>query len=196
MPITLMQIAVRAVIASWVALLILFVVKSSKLRREREAEPAPDSSMKTAPVARVGIFLEGAAFFFSYLPRSRSESPHEALLVAAMALAPASALLSYFALGHLGKQWRMEATVTDRHQLITSGPYRFLRHPIYASLSGMLLSSAFVYAGWVSTLIAIAVYIVGTEIRIGAEESLLRAKFGDEFEAYRRRVPAYIPFVR
>ena len=61
---------------------------------------------------------------------------------------------------------------------------------------GLLLSNAFVNAGWISTLAAIVIFIVGIEIRIHAEEGLLRAKFGDEFEAYRRRVRAYIPFVR
>jgi protein-S-isoprenylcysteine O-methyltransferase Ste14 len=60
---------------------------------------------------------------------------------------------------------------------------------------GLLLSNAFANAGWVGTLAAISVFIVGAEIRIRAEEGLLRAKFGGEFEAYRRSVPAYIPFL-
>jgi len=192
----LMQIARLALMPSWIAFLILFVINAWKLRRQRGAEPAPDSGMKTAPLAKLGIFLAGAGFFFSYLPRRHGESPHDALLVTAIVLAPVSVFLSYLAINHLGKQWRIKAAVTDQHQLVTSGPYRFLRHPIYASMFGMLLSNAFVNAGWVSTLIAIALFIVGTEIRIRAEEGLLRSKFGDEFEAYRKSVAAYIPFVR
>jgi protein-S-isoprenylcysteine O-methyltransferase Ste14 len=45
-------------------------------------------------------------------------------------------------------------------------------------------------------LLSIALYIAGTEIRIHAEEGLLRARFGEKFEAYRRSVPAYLPFLR
>jgi len=192
----LLQVAKLAVIASFVAFMSLFVINAWKLRRQRGTEPTPDSSMKTAPIAKLGIFLQAIGFFFSSLPRPQSESPHDVLLITAIVLAPAAVFRSYHAVNHLGKQWRIKAAVTDRHQLITSGPYRFQRHPIYASMFGLLLSNAFVNAGWISTLAAIVIFIVGIEIRIHAEEGLLRAKFGDEFEAYRRRVRAYIPFVR
>ncbi len=190
-----MQVARVTLIVSWAAFLTLFVIKAWTIRRQRDAEPTPDSGMKTAPLARLGIFLQGVGFFFSSLPGPRVERPHPPA-VAAIFLGPASVFLAYVAIKHLGKQWRIKAAVTDRHELVTSGPYRIVRHPIYASMFGLLLSNSFVNAGWISILAAIVIFIVGTEIRIHAEEGLLRAKFGDEFEAYRRRVAAYIPFVR
>jgi protein-S-isoprenylcysteine O-methyltransferase Ste14 len=192
----LMQIALLSVIGSWVAFMSLFIIKAWRVRIQRNAEPTPDSGMKTAPVARLGIFIEGVGFFISYLPRPPGESPHDVLVITAIVLAPASVFLSYLAVNHLGKQWRIKAAVTDQHELVTSGPYRFVRHPIYASMFGLLLSNAFVNAGWVGILAAISVFLVGTEIRIRAEEGLLRAKFGGQFDAYRGSVPAYIPFLR
>jgi protein-S-isoprenylcysteine O-methyltransferase Ste14 len=45
-------------------------------------------------------------------------------------------------------------------------------------------------------LVAIAVFLIGTEIRVRIEDRLLASQFGDRFEEYRRRVPAYIPFIK
>jgi protein-S-isoprenylcysteine O-methyltransferase Ste14 len=60
----------------------------------------------------------------------------------------------------------------------------------------MMLSTGLLFARWPLLLLSVALYIAGTEIRIQAEEGLLRARFGEEFEEYRRRVPAYLPFLR
>ena len=80
--------------------------------------------------------------------------------------------------------------------MIRTGPYRLVRHPIYASLLGMLLATAAVVARWEAALAAALVYVAGTEIRVRAEDRLLARRFGPSFEEYRRTVPAYIPFVR
>src|SRR5262245_42913538 len=53
------------------------------------------------------------------------------LTVIAVALALGSAWLGVAAIRTLGKQWSLQARITQNHELITSGPYRFVRHPIY-----------------------------------------------------------------
>jgi protein-S-isoprenylcysteine O-methyltransferase Ste14 len=75
-------------------------------------------------------------------------------------------------------------------------PYAVVRHPIYTSLFATMMATGLLLTRWPLLLLAAALYLAGTEIRIRAEESLLRARFGDPFEEYRRRVPAYLPFVR
>ena len=61
---------------------------------------------------------------------------------------------------------------------------------------GMLIATGFVMTWWPVVIVAAAIFIAGIEIRIHAEEKLLRSRFGESFEAYRASVPAYIPFVR
>jgi hypothetical protein len=55
-----------------------------------------------------------------------------------MVLGPPSVALAWAATRHLGKQWRYEAALSEDHELIQTGPYRWVRHPIYASMLGML----------------------------------------------------------
>jgi protein-S-isoprenylcysteine O-methyltransferase Ste14 len=80
--------------------------------------------------------------------------------------------------------------------LPNTGPYAIVRHPVYASLFLMMLATGLLFARWQMLLLGIVLYIAGTEIRIHAEEGLLRARFGEQFEEYRRSVPAYLPFLR
>ena len=79
--------------------------------------------------------------------------------------------------------------------MITDGPYRLVRNPIYTGMFGLLLATGLAVSHWVGLLIAIAVYAVGTVIRVRSEEKLLRGAFGAEFDSYARHVPAVIPFL-
>ena len=97
---------------------------------------------------------------------------------------------------HLGKQFRVHAGLYMDHELVQTGPYSVVRHPIYSSLLAMLLCTILVLTRWEWAAVSVVLFIVGTEIRVHSEEKLLAGRFGEEFEAYRRKVPAYVPFVR
>ncbi len=102
----------------------------------------------------------------------------------------------HLALRTLGAHWRIQAVVTDRHQLVRDGPYAYLRHPVYAALFLMMIGTGLIQSTWLGLASGIIAYLAGTEIRVRAEDSLLLAQFGDNFEDYRSRVAAYMPFVR
>jgi protein-S-isoprenylcysteine O-methyltransferase Ste14 len=117
-------------------------------------------------------------------------------LIASMILAPLSAVLVWAATRHLGKQWRYEAALSEDHELIQTGPYRWLRHPIYTSMLLLLLAAGLAWTWWPMLLAALVFFVVGTEIRVRAEDRLLAGRFQESFGAYRSRVRAYIPFIR
>jgi protein-S-isoprenylcysteine O-methyltransferase Ste14 len=93
----------------------------------------------------------------------------------------------------LGKQWSLTARVTEGHRLVIEGPYRIVRNPIYTGMLGMLLATGFAFSRWPALVVGVVVFITGTMIRVRSEEKLLRETFGEEFEAYAKRVPALIP---
>jgi protein-S-isoprenylcysteine O-methyltransferase Ste14 len=104
--------------------------------------------------------------------------------------------LSWTGTHALGKQLRIDAGLSSDHQLVTSGPYRVVRHPIYTSMLCLILATGTMLSPLALMLPAIALFIAGTEIRVRIEERLLASRFGETFAEYQRRVPAYIPFVR
>ena len=97
---------------------------------------------------------------------------------------------------HLDRQFRVHARLYEDHELVTTGPYAIVRHPIYTSLLAMLVCSLLILSPWQCAAIALALFIVGTEIRVHTEDRLLASRFGARFFEYRKRVRAYVPFVR
>jgi protein-S-isoprenylcysteine O-methyltransferase Ste14 len=59
----------------------------------------------------------------------------------------------------------------------------------------VLCATAVIIAGWELSVAALLLFVIGTEIRVRTEERLLASRFGEEFEAYKRSVPAYLPFL-
>ncbi len=82
------------------------------------------------------------------------------------------------------------------HELVTSGPYKLVRHPIYTSMLCLLLGTGFMVTPLWLFLLAVVVFLLGTEIRVRIEDRLLASRFAERFQEYARKVPAYIPFVR
>ncbi|MFY9727351.1 MAG: isoprenylcysteine carboxylmethyltransferase family protein [Bryobacteraceae bacterium] len=105
-------------------------------------------------------------------------------------------VLSWSGARALGRQWRLDAGLYADHELVTSGPYRLLRHPIYTSMLCILCGTGWLLTPLPMVLAAVIVFMVGTEIRVRIEDRLLGERFGEPFQQYRRRVAAYIPFLR
>jgi protein-S-isoprenylcysteine O-methyltransferase Ste14 len=104
--------------------------------------------------------------------------------------------LSWSSVRHLGRQFRIQAGLYEDHRLIRTGPYRLVRHPIFASLLSALLCTLLLLTPWQWCIVSLALFLLGTEIRIRTEERLLASRFPEEFLEYRRHVPAYLPFLR
>jgi protein-S-isoprenylcysteine O-methyltransferase Ste14 len=103
---------------------------------------------------------------------------------------------SWTASAALGRYLRVDAALDTQHDLIRSGPYRFVRNPIYSSMLCVLLATALLITPPWLFLAALAIFLIGTTIRIRAEEKLLAARFGEQFTMYCRSVSRLIPFVR
>jgi protein-S-isoprenylcysteine O-methyltransferase Ste14 len=80
------------------------------------------------------------------------------------------------------------------HQLITHGPFAFVRHPLYLGLQDAAFGGFLVYRTW--ALLFVAMNFLGLFIRVSREEQALAVEFGEQWEAYCREVPAWIPRLR
>lgn len=94
----------------------------------------------------------------------------------------------------LGRNWSAGVTLKKGHELVTSGPYRWVRHPIYSGLLLMALGWA-VWRGRYSGFWGLAVLLLIFWIKARAEEQLMIQHFGDAYRSYKARVRALIPYI-
>ena len=93
----------------------------------------------------------------------------------------------------MGRNWSIVARTREDHRLIRTGPFALVRHPIYVALFLVMIAMAIAYGHSANLLIGVPLFAIGSWLRIGEEERLLRAMFGDAYDEYARHVPRFVP---
>jgi protein-S-isoprenylcysteine O-methyltransferase Ste14 len=177
---------------AWLTLALVWAWMSRSVKR---------TEWRESRASRLG-YVSILALGFVLMVRSRDNwilgqrmLPESSLLYGvAILLNWAGVLLAIRARMFLGSNWSGTVTVKEDHELIKSGPYRWVRHPIY---SGLLLASAGVALEsdrWVA-LIGLALVFAGLRLKSLIEERRMVDRFGDEYDRYRGSTSALIPFL-
>ena len=146
--------------------------------------------------ARWGVLLEAAGYSLMWVSGLWNRSPAVWQLMLAIVLLVLAVTISFEAAAALGSQLRIDASLSTDHRLIRSGPYRWVRHPVYSSFLCLSLGTGLLLAPLWLMALGVAVFLCGTEIRVRVEDAMLAARFGQEFEQYRSAVSAYLPGLR
>ena len=167
-------------------------------RRRRVPEP-PGSAVRSRrsivgiAVQMIGIMLAGAGQVRVILPATAPAAVMQGIAVAVL-MAGAVALFRGSSVA-MGRNWSLVARTRDDHQLVQTGPFAHLRHPIYTGLALFVLAMAIAYGHLSHLWIAGPLYAIGTWLRVAEEERLLRATFGAAYDAYAARVKRFVPGV-
>jgi protein-S-isoprenylcysteine O-methyltransferase Ste14 len=92
----------------------------------------------------------------------------------------------------LGRNWSAEVSLKTDHQLVSSGPYAYVRHPIYSGLLLAVIGTAVVIGEW-RGLLAILITAVGHVLKAKREEALMTSAFGDQYRQRRRETGFLLP---
>ncbi|MGO8925936.1 MAG: methyltransferase family protein [Limisphaerales bacterium] len=104
----------------------------------------------------------------------------------------AAAVLIAWTLHHLGRNLTDTVVTRQRHTLVTTGPYRWVRHPFYSSVALAALAGALMAAN-AGLLITGGLLFLLMAIRARKEEMNLLARFGDDYRKHMRRTGRFIP---
>jgi len=179
-------------------LIISYLAEQTLLRRVRRSMEGHTDAIGCDEKSRVVLLILGVLIIvFSFRAgRWLVTYPRNWTTISiGVAMALSGTAMRLFSLAALGANFRYISRMTDSHKLVTRGPYRILRHPMYTGLFlffiglSLILCEAFICLGYM------AVLVPGAVRRIPMEERMLEERFGDEFEAYRARTWKLIPFV-
>ncbi|HEY3780251.1 MAG TPA: isoprenylcysteine carboxylmethyltransferase family protein [Fimbriimonadaceae bacterium] len=94
---------------------------------------------------------------------------------------------------HLGRNWGMPMTMREEPELVTSGPYRFVRHPIYSGILLALLGTSLVgLRVWLLVFFFFVAYFVFSAV---TEEKLMAETFPEQYQEYKKRSKMIVPFL-
>lgn len=140
-----------------------------------------------------GIALPGVGPFRVALDPLGAEALVEAAAVAILMAAVVALFVA--STRAMGRNWSLVARTRDDHALVTSGPFAYVRHPIYVALFLLPIAMAIALGHEGKLWLALPLYALGTAMRVREEERLLHDAFGAVYEGYSQRVKRFVPGV-
>jgi protein-S-isoprenylcysteine O-methyltransferase Ste14 len=179
--------------AMWLSWVAYWWAVSRQVKATARREPLGSRLLHIVPLLLAALLL--------LIPRSRLGVLGDPFLPRAAwpfwtgaALTATGLLFAVWARRHLGRNWSGSVTIKENHELISSGPYAIVRHPIYTGLLLAFAGSALAFGDWRGVL-AVALVFLALWRKLRLEERWMRDQFGDSYQVYCRRVAALVPFV-
>jgi protein-S-isoprenylcysteine O-methyltransferase Ste14 len=175
----------------WVLFAVYWLVAALRSKRTKRRETAGQRLAYVLPLV-AGFFLlsqhtaERGWLAIYLLPGSAS------IQWLGAALAAAGIAICFWARWHLGSNWSGTVTLKEGHELIRSGPYRTIRHPIYTGILLALLGTA-IQIGQVRAFIAVLLSLGSFYFKARREESFLSEEFGESFRAHAQQTGMFLP---
>jgi protein-S-isoprenylcysteine O-methyltransferase Ste14 len=181
-----------AVPVLWVSWLVYWWLSARDVKPTTWREPLRDQLKHRVPLILAAVLMAAPG----WLPRGLSRRILPAggpVPVAGAAMVAAGLGFAIWARRHLGRNWSADVVVKEGHALVRSGPYRYVRHPIYTGLLLAFLGSG-VTLGEFRILLAIPLALLSFAVKSRAEEGRMLDAF-PEYARYRQETAALIPFV-
>jgi protein-S-isoprenylcysteine O-methyltransferase Ste14 len=177
----------------WGLWLLYWIIAANSAKPTQRAENIRSRLTHIVPLT-IGGLLMGLPHTLHGLLDACLVPPAPVWLWCSTALVAVGLGFSVIARTRLGGNWSSVVTLKADHELIRSGPYRYVRHPIYSGLLLALLGTSFML-GTERALLGMALMTAAIIRKSIIEEHFLSAQFGESYVRYRAEVPALIPFV-
>jgi protein-S-isoprenylcysteine O-methyltransferase Ste14 len=173
--------------ALWLILIVYLTVSGVSAKKDTEAHLSQSFGLMFAIIAAFLLPRLSIFHFLNFAPVNPVVSSIGVVLCAA------GMAFQVWARQHLGKNRSQTVSAKEGHELVTSGPYRFVRHPMYAGGFIACIGSAIVVGGaWIFLLVFVGAIFLW---RVGAEDKLMEQQFPNEYPEYKKRTKALIPFI-
>ena len=177
----------------WIAFLLYWQIKAINTKTTQRLEPA------ASRILRVLIFLIAIVLL------STTRIPVRWLYLQlwpvglwpfwlGAAVTIAGLLFAVWAREHLGRNWSRSVTIKQGHELITTGPYAVVRHPIYTGILTGFLGMA-IAISQVRGFIVLALIFLAFWMKLSMEEEWMRSQFGETYATYASRTAALVPYL-
>jgi protein-S-isoprenylcysteine O-methyltransferase Ste14 len=182
------------IVIPWIIFVLYWILGAIKTRATREKESA---------ASRIAILLiEGTGYALIFTGSAGIGLLGIRFMPRTLASAGLGVVLTWSGIGlaiwaryHLAEYWSARITIKEDHQLIRTGPYARLRHPIYSGLVLATIGSALVIDEW-RCVLGVGLVLTGYWFKARKEEAMLSQQFGDAFREHQKHTGFLIPRFR
>ena len=178
--------------ALWIPWLVYWWLSARNVKRTRSREPLAAELRHRAPLILAALLLAAPRWVPRVLTRRLLPVGWFFPLLGVMLLATGLGL-TVWARRHLGRNWSASVVVKEGHTLVRTGPYRYVRHPIYSGILLAFLGTVLTIGEW-RGLVALLLVGVAFAVKSRAEEGRMRETF-PEYAEYARGTAAIVPYV-
>jgi protein-S-isoprenylcysteine O-methyltransferase Ste14 len=180
-----------AILLPWAAWLAYWMKASSWTKQTVKREDRLSRTLQSIPLIAGCLLIVWPNASAS---RNSANVSFDRLQWIGLAVVVAGLLFSVWGRRHLGPNWSVSVTLKDGHELVRSGPYALVRHPIYSGCLLAIAGSALVCEE-PRGAIGFALIFASLAYKVRVEEQWLADYFGDPYRTYRREVRALVPWL-
>lgn len=177
----------------WIAFLVYWNLKAAHTKATTRLEPAASRIVRVLVFVIVIVLLSTTRIPLPWLYRQLWPAGLLAFWLGA-AVTVAGLLFAVWAREHLGRNWSRSVTIKQDHELITSGPYSLVRHPIYTGTLAGFLGMAIALSEVRGVVVIVLVFLVFWS-KLRMEEAWMRSQFGETYANYSHQTAALVPYL-
>jgi protein-S-isoprenylcysteine O-methyltransferase Ste14 len=189
--------AYLAKVVWWIGVVGWWVIRYPHQRRSRRTPIALRADRVRDHVLLMisftGLFIIPVTYVLTNEPRIASYDFHTALGWLGTLVFALSLLLFYRCHRDLGRSWSVTLEIRETHRLVTTGVYRYVRHPMYAAFFLWALAQALLLANWIAGPAGIIGFGTLFAFRVRREERMMEQNFGDAYRAYEKQTRRIVP---
>jgi protein-S-isoprenylcysteine O-methyltransferase Ste14 len=175
----------------WIVLAVYWAVSALSQKSTKQEEHFLERLRHLVPVMIAFLLLSQSDASYGWLGL-RFVAESRTLNLLGLALAGAGVAFAIWARWHLGRNWSAVVSIRNQHDLICTGPYRAVRHPIYTGLLLAILGTVLI-VGEFRALLAFAIVLASFYLKARKEEAWLAREFGETFEGHAKRTGMFLP---
>ena len=179
--------------AVWIGFLAYWRIKAAGTKTTERLEPAASRIMRALTFLIVVVLLSVSGIPLPWLYRQLWPSGIWPFWIGA-AVTVMGLLFAVWARHHLASNWSSAVTIKQGHELITTGPYALVRHPIYTGILTGFLGTA-IALSQVRGVIGFALIFLVLLPKLRMEEKWMRSQFGETYVTYARQTTALVPYL-
>jgi len=177
----------------WIAFVLYWRIKAADTKTDQRLEPAASQILRALTFLIVIVLLSTTRIPLPWLYLQLWPVGLWPFWLGA-AVTIAGLLFAVWAREHLGSNWSRSVTIKQGHELITTGPYAVVRHPIYTGILAGFLGMA-IAISQVRGFIAFVLIFLAFWIKLRIEEQWMRSQFGEAYATYAQQTAALVPYL-